>query len=122
MGDVEIIVLHLPFLATVPVDHRVELRYYDQDRQGLLNVKKVSHPDPVVVDLDSGIEYGPDWLYEDREAYHHEIEPYPDEPGAPFTLRTTLTGRVTRCRVITEVYTSAIFDNRIITTLEVESE
>lgn len=118
----ELMILHLPYLVGVPVGHRVELRFYDQRKQGLLGTRPVSHDDPVVVDLDSGIEYGPDWLYEDRDAYHREIRPYPDAPGPEFTRRSTLAGRVVRCRVITEVYTSAVFDNRIVTTLEVELE
>ncbi len=111
--------LHLPYLALVPLDHRVKLRYYDQVQQGLLHGRRVEHLEPIVQDLDSGIEYGPDWLYEDRDSYHKNIEPYPDERDGSFTLRRTLTGRVTRCRVITEICTSAIFENRIITTLEV---
>lgn len=118
--DTDTIVLHLPYLAVVPVGHRVELRYYDQKKQGLLSTRQVSHDDPIVVDLDTGIEYGPDWLYDDRETYHREIEPYPAEPGPGFTLRRTIPGRVIRSRVITEIYPSAIFDNRLVTTLEID--
>jgi hypothetical protein len=118
--EIDTVTLHLPYLAAVPVGHRVELRYIEQKKEGLFKSRTVAHEQPIVIDLDTGIEYGIDSLYEDRDGYRREIEPYPDEPGPGFALTRTLRGRVTRCRVLTEIFTDMIFDNRIITKLVIE--
>lgn len=89
------------YAAPIPVGHRVEIRWYVQVSSRLFGGDKETPRDaePVIVDLDTGIEFASD------HAYTSGGMKRPDEPvdlsttptGEPSTI---LRGTVRTCRVI----------------------
>jgi hypothetical protein len=90
------------YAAPIPVGHRVELRWYEQVSTGLLGGKNETarEHEPVLVDLDTGIEYASDHAYGQTDSMKRPDQPITvaSQPvGEPVQI---LTGRVKACRVI----------------------
>ncbi len=89
------------FTAPIPVGHRVEVRWFRKTTRGLLGASHDERPsEPVILDLDSGIEWGTDHAYPSQERVKR--------PHQPLALADTPAGEVTRllrgvvrsCRVL----------------------
>ncbi|MDA0185270.1 hypothetical protein OJ997_33505 [Solirubrobacter phytolaccae] len=91
------------YSAPIPVGHRVEVHWYVAQTGGVLGPKTEQQDhQPLIKDLDTGIEYMGDWLLthtgikrpkraiEVSEHLRHELEPV-----------RVLVGTVRRCRVVT---------------------
>ncbi len=89
------------YAAAIPVGHRVEVRWYTQVSSKLFGGTESTSRDhePVIVDLDTGIEYASDHAYTGGGAKR------PDEPielseGVTGEPSGVLRGTVRACRVI----------------------
>src|SRR5262245_29851142 len=89
------------YAVPIPVGHRVEVRWYTQVSSKLFGGKQETAREfePVIVDLDSGIEYASD------HAYTSGGMKRPDEPVELSSVVTAepssvLRGTVRACRVI----------------------
>ncbi|KXS10587.1 hypothetical protein M427DRAFT_61950 [Gonapodya prolifera JEL478] len=56
---------NLLYPCPIPIGHRVSVTVYSRPKNGLFGTKgRVTvDKEPVVVDLDTGVEYAPAWLY-----------------------------------------------------------
>ena len=91
------------YSAPIPVGHRIEVRWFAASSAGVFGTKTEEQPhQPLVRDVDTGIEYMGDWMLkhagakkpkralEVDEHVKHELE-----------VVRTLVGTVSRCRVVT---------------------
>ncbi|WAS93990.1 hypothetical protein [Nannocystis punicea] len=88
--------------APIAVGHRVELQFFERDT-GFFSVEYSEQLDmPLIRDLDTGIEYAPEWLFK-REARDHLGPSSPRVLEMSPSVRPTraLTGTVVACRVVT---------------------
>jgi hypothetical protein len=95
-------VLHvLHYAAPIPIGHRVELHFYERDL-GFFSVGYREQRDvPLVLDVETGIEYAPTWLFK-----HDPLEMMEDatravEPSLAVQPTRSFAGRVIACRVVT---------------------
>jgi hypothetical protein len=92
------------YAAAIPVGHRVEVRWLAMQHKGLLGGAKLEERpwEPVVIDLDTGIEYCSD-RFLSTQSFAKRVDAPLDlgrqDPNA--AVARTLTGRVTACRVVT---------------------
>jgi hypothetical protein len=91
------------YAAPIPVGHRVDIRWYTRTSTGLLGGKseKMREHEPVITDLDTGIEYTSDHAHEvDGLTVKSPDQPVaiaPQPTGQPFRR---LLGHVRACRVV----------------------
>jgi hypothetical protein len=108
-------VLRLPFLAPVPVGHRVQVVRASHWGGALFGGEPswVDVPDPVVVDLETGVIYAP-WRF------HQHVVPAPFgfAPNSGYRIASTGEGRVASCLVSAEGGERSI----LATVLTVESD
>lgn len=100
MSDPTLYVLH--HAAAIPVGHRVEMLFFARDT-GFFAPDFREQPDmPVVRDLETGVEYAPEWLF-DRDPGELLAQPSsrPLEMSPMVRPTRVVTGRVVSCRVIT---------------------
>lgn len=110
--------LHLNFVATIPVGHRIRATIY-QRKAGRLSAVFTGEPRGYVIqDLDSGIEYSPGFLWQCAQEDEMIVSSSELEPNVVMT--GTLQGTVTRCRVISRSGNAR--NHRITTVLEVQEE
>lgn len=93
------------YVAPVPVGHRVEVRWTEEVRRGLVpgQDRTDSRPaQPVITDLDTGVVYLSDWTV---GAGRRRGPDLPHDVGTALLpdhrVAATVTGRVTACRVVT---------------------
>lgn len=88
------------YAAPIPVGHRVTVRWFD--KPGFFGKKK-KDSQPVVVDHDTGIEYVSDFTHDASGGIKQPDQPVAmsDGPASGFTVSRELSGKVTRCRVVT---------------------
>lgn len=94
-----------PQIVPIPVGHRVELRFFLQDAGGWKQRLVPCPTEPLVIDLDTGVEYGNWWHYSDAAGVKGNCTPpneYPLAQRASLETFETVTGRVLSCRVLTE--------------------
>jgi len=110
--------IDIAILAPVPVGHRVEVRWYQEESAGLFSTKTKEFPHaPMVRDLDTGIEYLPDWLVRLSDGKRPGIPlEVADSPHGQCKMVRVLKGKVVRCRIISRIW--ADFDLQ--THLEIE--
>lgn len=93
------------YQAPVPVGHRVEIRWYQQTKEGLFGGKKTKERpfEPVIKDLDTGIEYLTDFLPGANTGGKLPDIPLRVDLDALKTgeVTRTLVGRVVSCQVVT---------------------
>ena len=108
-------VLRLPFLAPVPVGHRVQVVRASHWGAPLFGGQAswVDLPDPVVVDLETGVIYAP-WRF------HQHVVPAPlgFAPNSGYRIAGSTEGRVASCVVSAEGGERAV----LATVLTVESD
>ncbi len=100
VSEPAVYVLH--HAAPIPIGHRVELHFYARDT-GLFSHDFREQPDmPVIRDLETGIEYAPEWLFE-RGATSQlgQVSARALELSPLVRPTRTITGRVVACRVVT---------------------
>ena len=106
----------------IPVGHKVKIQFFYK-QEGLLKKKKtlqVNHP--LILDEDTGIEYGSYWHYKHvmaMSASSYEPEEYPLKIRDDIEAGELITGKVKKCRVLTEAF-SDIW--KMQTTLTIEAE
>lgn len=90
------------YAAPIPVGHRVEVRWYARVSAGLFGGRdeETAEHQPIVVDLDTGIEYASDHAYEQDGGGKRFSEPIrlAGEPSGEIVEKVT--GTVKACRVI----------------------
>lgn len=89
------------YTAPIPVGHRVEIRWFRKTTRGLLGASHDERPSkPVILDLDSGIEWGTDHANpsQDRVKRRHQPLALADTPAGEVTR--LLRGVVRSCRVL----------------------
>ncbi|HEY8376331.1 MAG TPA: hypothetical protein VIK91_07580 [Nannocystis sp.] len=102
MPEPVVYVLH--HAAPIPVGHRVELQFYERN-DGFFVVEYIEQVDtPLIRDLDTGIEYAPEWLFK-REPWEQLGPSSAKALEMSPSVRPTrsLVGRVIACRVVTGV-------------------
>jgi hypothetical protein len=106
----------------IPIGHRVKVQFFYQS-EGILKKKQTLQVHtPLIIDDDTGIEYGCYWHYKKVMAMSASSY-YPDE--YPLNIRDDIkageliSGTVKRCRVLTEAF-SDIW--KMQTTLIIESD
>jgi hypothetical protein len=91
----------------IPVGHRVKLQIFLKP-EGIFKKKNVPQENHhLITDLDSGIEYGSFWHYKNvmsMNASSYTADEYPFDIRKDIELSETYTGKVSRCRLITEAY------------------
>ncbi|KAB2886337.1 MAG: hypothetical protein F9K40_22125 [Kofleriaceae bacterium] len=89
------------YAAPIPVGHRVELRWYTQVSSGLFGGSKETarELEPVIVDLDTGIEFASDHAYTGGGVKRPD-EPVEISPVVTGEPSSVLRGTVRACRVI----------------------
>ena len=89
------------YAAPIPVGHRVEVRWYTQVSSRLFGGDKETPRDhePVIVDLDTGIEFASDHAYTSGGMKHPD-QPVDLSPTATADPSTILRGTVRACRVV----------------------
>lgn len=89
------------YAAPIPVGHRVELRWYTQVSSGLFggNKETAREFEPVVIDLETGIEYASDHAYTGGGVKRPD-EPVELSPVVTAEPSAVLRGTVRACRVI----------------------
>ena len=97
--------LLLDYVAAIPVGHRVQIDVYDDIEPGFFGkdkVKEMPH-DALVKDLDTGIEYGAHWLYQETMGIRFVAgNEYPLEVRPELPKVSSTTGKVVGCRVLSE--------------------
>jgi hypothetical protein len=93
------------YAAPIPVGHRVDIRWYRRVSSGLLGGTKEERrdPEPVIVDLDTGIEYASDFALRSPDGgvkYPDRPIEVLDAPDKDAQLFARLLGRVMACRVV----------------------
>lgn len=88
----------LPFVAPIPIGHRVELTCCSLSDKTLWLITETKGM--IVRDLETGIVYSPDWVWEcvvdkDLHTWH-----YDDKPAKGLRHTGVILGEVTSCRVI----------------------
>jgi hypothetical protein len=91
------------YCAPIPVGHRVEVRWYATMRGGVFGVRTEEQPhQPLVKDLDTGIEYMGEWLFKHGGSKRAKRALEIDEHiKKELQVVRTLVGTVSRCRVVT---------------------
>lgn len=85
------------YAAPIPVGHRVTVCWFA--KSGFFGKKKRDH-EPVIVDLDTGIEYVSDFTHDGSDGIKEPHQPIGIAETSTLTAERELTGRVTRCRVV----------------------
>ena len=91
------------YAVPIPVGHRVVIRWYRSETKGLFGKKaKERAYQPVITDLDTGIEYTSDFTHDGGDGMKRPDTPIAiaDAVGATFVVEREVTGRVTACRVV----------------------
>lgn len=94
----ELVVL---YAVPIPVGHRVEVRWYTQISSPLFGGSRETarHHEPVIVDLETGIEYASDHAYTGGEVKRPD-EPVELSPVLTGESSRVLRGTVRACRVM----------------------
>lgn len=94
--------LTLLFAAPIPVGHRVEVRWYAVTTAGLFSRSHQERAhEPVVTDLDTGVEYLSDFVLQ-GPGIKHANQPVALDPARRIGEEVrVLRGRVRGCRVVT---------------------
>ena len=112
----------VPYIAAIPVGHRIELHYFNEEK-GVIKKRKVLNSYlPLIRDLDSGVEYGHmDHYLKVRALSAVPLPPhdYPLSPRSDLEWADIVTARVVSCRVLTEAWSD---EYQAQTTLVVELE
>jgi hypothetical protein len=89
------------YAAPIPVGHRVELRRYVYEWKGLFGSGREDRPyEPIVYDLDTGIEYASDHAYECTTSIKAPDQPVALAPAPRGQVVAVLRGVVRACRVL----------------------
>jgi hypothetical protein len=94
----------LLYAAPVPVGHRVEIRWYQLNSRGLLGGqnKATQNHEPVLRDLDTGIEYATDFvLGVSGGKMPRQPVAVGMQPRANAEVCAAVTGQVVACRIVT---------------------
>lgn len=106
----------------IPIGHRVKVQFFNK-KEGILKKKSVLQVNhPLIIDEDTGIEYGSYWHYKKvmtMSAISSEPDVYPMEVRDDLETGETITGRIKKCRVLTEAF-SDIW--KVQTSLIIEAE
>lgn len=88
--------------APIPIGHRVELQFFERDT-GFFSVEYSEQLDmPLIRDLDTGIEYAPEWLFKTGARDHLGVSSSQALEMSPSVRPTrALSGTVVACRVVT---------------------
>lgn len=88
--------------APIPIGHRVELQFFERDT-GFFSVEYSEQLDmPLIRDLDTGIEYAPEWLFKTEARDNLGLtSPRALEMSPSVRPTRSLTGTVVACRVVT---------------------
>lgn len=82
------------FAAPIPLGHKVEVVQFKKKDKILIG--------PWIKDIDTGIEYGMDFHYEDRGFLHFDkLTVWPVDIRSDIDVDKKITGTITRCRVLT---------------------
>lgn len=90
MSEPVVYVFH--YVAPIPVGHRVEVHFFARDTGFFATDFHEQLDMPLIRDLDTGVEYAPEWLFERK--------PGPPELSPTVQATRTVTGRVIACRVV----------------------
>jgi hypothetical protein len=104
----------------IPIGHRVALRWYYVKSSSIF-AEDEKHPDePVIEDLDTGIVYAVDWLFERADADDATTVTAQLKKG--FREERSMVGRISACRIIriTQIRNSA--GDNVRTELTIEPE
>lgn len=89
--------IHVLYSAPIPIGHKVRVVWYDQVAR-----HPRAHAEPWIQDLETGVEYGPAWLYlPDVSADMVSNAKDVDRPAPGSTATKELIGVVQRCVVVT---------------------
>ena len=95
----------LDSVAPIPVGHQVEVRVLQEPKKGFLSRRvdaKHQPKQPWVKDLDTGVEYGVLWQYNDATAVRTTPgEEYGEALRGDLEALETVKGEVLSCRVLT---------------------
>ena len=92
------------YAAPIPVGHKVEVIQFKKKEKGFFSKKET---EKVLIglwikDLDTGIEYGMDFHYEDKSTvFFGNVTMWPIEIREDLEIDKKFVGRVTRCRILT---------------------
>jgi hypothetical protein len=91
----------------IPVGHKVKLQFYLKP-EGILKKKYVPQENqPLITDLDTGIEYGSFWHYKNvmsMSASSYTANEYPFDVRNDIEPAESFTGKVKKCRLLTEAF------------------
>jgi hypothetical protein len=98
--------IELLYPAPIPLGHRVEVTWYRRPELDFWGTESPSSGrkvpgEPALRDLDTGVLYGPDWIFAERIAPPSSIAPRPMalEAREGLVVAEQVTGRVRYCRV-----------------------
>jgi hypothetical protein len=84
------------FAVAIPIGHHVEAIQFKKKGTDKVLIG------PWIKDLDTGIEYGMDFHYEDRNLVHFDkITVWPIDIREDLEIDKKIIGRITRCRILT---------------------
>lgn len=91
----------------IPVGHRVAVRWYHKTSKGLLyGTDEDERPtQPTVEDLDTGIFYGFEWVFDVSPAGRLEPVQFGENMSQGVREVRRVVGRVTKCRILSMVNT-----------------
>jgi hypothetical protein len=89
------------YAAPVPVGHRVEVRWFRTTTRGLFGESREERPaEPVILDLDTGIEWASDHAYRSQDHAKYPDQPLQLSDTATGDVKQLLRGVVRSCRVL----------------------
>ena len=112
----------VPYIAPIPVGHRIELRFFNEEKGVFKKHKELNASLPLIRDLDFGIEYGHIDHYKHLVGFSAVPLPpheYPLTPRTDLDWCEARIARVASCRVLTEAWAD---EYQAQTTLVVEHE
>lgn len=91
----------LAYPAAIPIGHHVELTWRLK-AGGLLGNKLVEQPyEPFLIDLDSGVQYAPEWQVGTHATFRSgAVNDYASEPRVELQVTRVVRGRVRSCTIV----------------------
>lgn len=92
------------FAAPIPIGHKVEVIQFKKKEKSIFNSKE---SEKVLIglwikDIDTGIEYGMDFHYEERNTVNfNKVTVWPIDIRSDLEIDKKIEGRITRCRILT---------------------
>ncbi len=92
------------YVAPIPLGHKVEIIQFKKKKKNISGNKETEKIliGPYIKDLDTGIEYGMDFHFEDRSLMNfNKVTVWPIDIRNDLEIDKKIEGSITRCRILT---------------------